>query len=35
MLDDLKKLLGIKDDKQDDVLLLIISGTKKGSPRRC
>lgn len=29
MLDDLKKLLGIKDDKQDDVLLLIISGTKK------
>lgn len=29
MLDDLKKLLGIKDDKQDDVLLLIINGTKK------
>lgn len=29
MLDDLKKLLGINDDKQDDVLLLIISGTKK------
>jgi hypothetical protein len=29
MLDDLKKLLCIKDDKQDDVLLLIISGTKK------
>ena len=29
MLEDLKKLLGIEDDKQDDVLLLIVNSTQK------